>query len=200
MKKIKLSTILTLSFSLLLLVASANPFEGILRTAREERAALTSPSTFAPGFSLGSSFSYTKKRIGQSGIPIAASVGTTVALSLLFERFAKTESRTRAKKMAVLSYLLAAVYGSQLRQRGEQYNNLSLTDPMLFNRLLLVFGSSVCGTFLLNLVLDWYRGSKGSQATLKQNLTWALEMGALNSYAVAAAYFLDKGTVPVTQS
>jgi len=168
------------------------PFEGLQRAFREERAALTSMQRFAPGLRLGNAFSYTKGRLKQSGIPIALSVGSTALFSLLFERFAKTHSRSRAKKMAVLSYLLAALYGSQLRQRGEPFNQLSLTDAHFLNRLLLLFGSSVAGTFLLNIVSDWYRGGKGEQATLKQNLAWAVEMGVFNTYAFAAAYLLDQ--------
>lgn len=165
------------------------------QTAREERRAFGNMNDLMPGRSQMSTFKYIKKRAKTSGMPVLASTVATIVASMLFERVAQTHSRARPKKWAALSFFIAALYGAQLRQRGEQLNSLSPLDAAFLNRMLLLFGVSVGSIVLTNLMADWYYGNKTFQASLKHHIAWGFEMGMMNVIAAATAYGLDKTPV-----
>ncbi|MDQ5890253.1 MAG: hypothetical protein QG604_127 [Candidatus Dependentiae bacterium] len=165
------------------------------QTVREERRAFGNMNDLMPGRSQMGTFKYMKKRAKTSGMPVMASTVATIVASVLFERVAQTHSRARPKKWAALSFFIAALYGAQLRQRGEQLNSLSPLDAALLNRMLLLFGVSVGSIVLTNLIADWYYGNKMFQASFKHHIAWGFEMGMMNVIAAVAAYGLDKRPV-----
>lgn len=145
---------------------------------------------------------YGLKRLKESGFVMASSLGLTIVTSLVFEALFKTNSRSRRKHYMVIGFVLAALYGTQLRQRTQTgFDTKTVFDRDIINRLFLLFVTSFCSVFGINLLLQWFAGRPIKKSavvdplkpvfSIGKQITWSFEVAFFNVCAAGLAFGLD---------